>query len=364
MTPFRRSSIPALLAIALCIPQRGSAQSTDSTQWRRRLQPFPAIASAPETGLQLGLTMLAVFEPPAARHARPASIVPTIIRSAKGQTRASVEGEYWSRENARRLWGSLAWQRFPLPYYGVGDQTPETAKETYTPEGIDAQATIQQRVHGQWYGLVSARLIDQTITADTTTGVLRTKTITGATGGRVSEVGVGLLRDSRDFVFNPHRGTLAQLTVTASRSAIGSDFSYVRRRLDVRQYVPVGASTLALNYLGLWIDGDAIPFDQLNLVGGGDMLRGYTRGRYRDVNLQAAQAEWRTPIRRRVGAVAFGGLGILNDHNSATSTKALPTYGAGLRFQIDPRQRTAVRVDYGRGRDGASGLYIGFNQAF
>ncbi len=40
------------------------------------------------------------------------------------------------------------------------------------------------------------------------------------------------------------------------------------------------------------------------------------------------------------------------------------TLGAGLRFQIDQRQRTGVRADYGRGRDGASGLYIGFNQAF
>jgi hypothetical protein len=363
MTCSVRLTLPLLLAALALAPGAASAQ-TDSTAWRRRLQPFPAVASAPETGLQLGLTMLAVFEPPAERRARPASIVPTIIRSAKGQTRASVEGEYWGRANARRLWGSLAWQRFPLPFYGVGDQTLETAKETYTPQGVDAQATVQQRLRGTWYGLLTARFIDQTITPDSTSGVLRAKTITGATGGRVSEAGVGLLRDSRDFVFNPHRGMLAQFTVTTSRSAIGSDFSYSRRRLDVREYVPLGAFTLALNYLGVWIDGDAIPFDQLNLVGGGDMLRGYTRGRYRDVNLQAAQAELRTPIHRRLGAVVFGGAGVLNDRNDATNTKALPTYGAGLRLQLDPRQRTAVRVDYGRGRDGASGLYIGFNQAF
>lgn len=363
MTSSSRFIRAALLVALGCLPSVGMAQA-DSSTWRRRLQPFPAVTSAPETGFQLGLTMLAVFEPPAERHARPTSLVPTIVRSVKGQTRAVVDGEYWTRENARRVWGSLAWQRFPLPYYGVGDQTPETAKETYTPQGIEAQASVQQRLRGQWYGLVSARLIDQRITADASTGVLRARTITGSTGGRVSEAGVGLLRDSRDAVFNPHRGTLAQLTVTASRSAIGSDFSYTRRRLDVREYVPLGEFTLALHYLGLWIDGDAIPFDQLNLVGGGDMLRGYTRGRYRDVTLQAAQAELRTPIRRRVGAVGFAGAGVLDDRNRTTGTTTLPTYGAGLRVQIDPRQRTAVRIDYGRGRDGASGLYIGFNQAF
>jgi hypothetical protein len=42
----------------------------------------------------------------------------------------------------------------------------------------------------------------------------------------------------------------------------------------------------------------------------------------------------------------------------------LPTYGAGVRVQIDERQRTSVRLDYARGHAGASGLYIGFNQAF
>jgi hypothetical protein len=42
----------------------------------------------------------------------------------------------------------------------------------------------------------------------------------------------------------------------------------------------------------------------------------------------------------------------------------LPTYGAGLRLQLDTRQRTGVRADYGRGLGDASGLYLGFNQAF
>jgi hypothetical protein len=66
-----------------------------------------------------------------------------------------------------------------------------------------------------------------------------------------------------------------------------------------------------------------------------------------------------------VGAVLFGGAGLsaptVADLGSA---RLLPTYGAALRVQIDPQQRTSVRADYGRGRDGASGLYIGFNQAF
>ena len=94
-------------------------------------------------------------------------------------------------------------------------------------------------------------------------------------------------------------------------------------------------------------------------------FRGYARGRYRDRRLAAAQIEYRSSLVRRVGIVAFGGAGsIASDWSALRGARLLPTYGAGVRVQIDPQQRTAVRVDYGRGRDRSSGLYIGFNQAF
>ena len=64
-------------------------------------------------------------------------------------------------------------------------------------------------------------------------------------------------------------------------------------------------------------------------------------------------------------AVLFAGAGINAPALDELSGRTiLPTYGAGLRVQLDKRQRTGVRADYARGRDGASGLYIGFNQAF
>ena len=346
------------------------AQTTpDSTTGRRRIQPFPAVGSAPETGLQLGLTVLSVFEPAPQEHARPASLVATAIRSTKGQTRLSVEGEHWSRNNDRRLQGLLAWQKFPLPYYGIGSGAPESARELYTPTGVEASASVQQRVRGAWYAIATARLISQEITADSANGAVATDArLVGRRGGRVGEIGAGLLRDSRDFVFNPTRGTFAQFTYTVSDKATGSEFSYQRLRADARKYLTVrGTHVFALHAL-LIGTGGAAPFDQLALVGGGDIMRGYPRGRYRDNWLTAAQMEYRSPIRRRLGAVAFLGAGTVAPNAGGLvdfdEGSLLPTYGAGLRVQIDSRQRTAVRVDYGRGRDGASGVYIGFNQAF
>ncbi|WP_461414962.1 BamA/TamA family outer membrane protein [Gemmatimonas sp.] len=341
----------------------------DSTLGRRHIQPLPAIGSAPETGLQLGITVLSVFEPPAAHRARPASVVATAIRSTAGQTRISLEGERWSHHNARRLHGLAAWQKFPLPYYGIGSRTPDESKELYVPTGLEATGTIQQRVRGAWYGLLTGRVVSQSIRPDSSTGQLATDArVIDGDGGRVVELSAGLLRDSRDFVFNPTRGTFSQITYTASATSIGSEFAYRRLRADARQYVPLGRGhTLALHGLLFGTTGSA-PFDQLALVGGGDILRGYQRGRYRDRWLLASQAEYRTPVLHRLGAVAFFGAGaVANRARSLVDqpeARVLTSYGAGLRVQIDQRQRTAVRVDFGRGRDGASGLYIGFNQAY
>lgn len=207
-------------------------------------------------------------------------------------------------------------------------------------------------------------MLDQDIARDSASDVLRQQQVLGSSGGRVAEVTVGVLRDSRDFVFNPSAGTFAQLSYAVSRDGAASDFSYERLRLDARRYTSLGdGHVLATQLLVVGTTGGA-PFDQLALVGGGDIMRGYTRGRYRDAWLSAAQLEYRSPIRRRLGLVAFAGAGsVAAESNALWSTTVLPTYGAGVRVQIDARQRTAVRVDIGRGRQ-STGLYIGFNQAF
>jgi Omp85 superfamily domain len=347
------------------VPTSAEAQAApDSTVGRRRIQPLPALGSAPETGLQFGVTVLAVVDRPAQDHARPASLIATALRSTKAQTRISVEGEHWTRQNARRVNALVAWQKFPLPFYGIGDATPDRNKEIFTPKGIEALAGMQQRVRGSWYATGGIRLLDQSIIADTV-GVLRQGTLTGSNGGRLVELSIGALIDSRDNLFAPRQGTFAQATYTHNDDDLGSPFQYDRVRLDARHYRTLtGTHIVAAQLLLLGVSGDA-PFDQLALVGGGDIMRGYARGRYRDQRLAAAQIEYRTPLVHRVGLVAFAGAGtVAREWDALTDARLLPTYGGGVRVQIDPQQRTAVRVDFGVGRDSSNGLYIGFNQAF
>jgi hypothetical protein len=368
--PARHQLAVALLTCAgLCLPGRfahaqDASPAADSIG-RRRIQPLPALGSSPESGLQFGASVLAVWTQPARTAARPAWVQGSVLRSVKAQTRIVLEGERWSTGNARRLAGSVAWQKFPLPYFGVGDTASSSVEEIFTPTGLDASVTVQQRVRGAWYALGTVRHIDQSIAADTV-GVLREGTITGSRGGRISELAIGLTADTRDHLFMPTRGQWITLTYARSTSGLLSDFNYARVRVDARAYRAIAAGhVLATQLLLVGVPGEP-PFDQLALVGGGDILRGYTRGRYRDRWLAAGQLEYRTPIAKRIGGVAFAGVGVASPSMDAlfTDRVLLPTYGVGARVLLDQRQGTSVRVDYGRGRDAASGLYIGFNQAF
>ena len=366
MLPRRAFRLAArvLLALPIVASPAYSQASADSSVGRKRIQMLPALGSAPETGIQYGLTTFAVFERPPLEATRPSAAVAYAIRTAKSQTRFGVEGERWTRGNARRVAGSVVWQEYPLPFYGIGDGAPESEKEIFSQRGIEASASIQQRLVRSLYGQSTLRVLDQTIAPDSV-GMLRNSGLTGTTGGRIVELTLGALDDTRDNLFAPKHGRFVQLSYGRSTGALGSEFSYGRLRLDARAYRAVGsAGVMAGQLLAVGVDGDA-PFDQIALVGGGDIMRGYSRGRFRDRWFTGAQGEYRSPVRYRVGGVVFGGAGVVASRAGAlTEARLLPTYGAGLRVQIDPRQRTSVRFDYGRGLAGNSGLYIGFNQAF
>lgn len=61
----------------------------------------------------------------------------------------------------------------------------------------------------------------------------------------------------------------------------------------------------------------------------------------------------------------FGGGALLGRSLQGLSEgSVLPSGGAGIRFRLDPRTRSAIRVDYAVGKAGQSGLYVAFNEAF
>ncbi|NUQ19585.1 MAG: BamA/TamA family outer membrane protein [Gemmatimonadaceae bacterium] len=350
--------IAVLAVLSLPAPAALGAQSA-------HVFALPYVGSAPETGVQVGATAFRVTQPADTTN-RPSTAQVFASYTAKHQARAFIETDRWSRGNVWHAVAHLELARTPLFYYGFGDRAPASAEEAYTPRGTLGSLLVQRQLRGPLYLEGGYQFQDMRIASDSN-GALRTDAVRGARGGRVGQLQGGALWDSRDDVFAPYRGSYVEATGSLSAAATGSDFAFRRLVVDARHFVPLGGRRiLALQVAGELTGGDA-PFDLVSLVGSSNYLRGYATGRFRDQDLLSAQAEYRAHLWRRIGCAAFAGAGTIAPRVGgllASGARVLPSYGAGVRWQLFTSSRSAIRVDYARGTAGSSGLYLSLNEAF
>ena len=112
-------------------------------------------------------------------------------------------------------------------------------------------------------------------------------------------------------------------------------------------------------------EGD-IPFYSLYQLGGMTRLRGISNKYiYIDKNAYFAQCELRKHIWNRFGLVLFGGFGNTYEKMSDVKFDQMKyVYGGGIRFQSDTKNDINLRLDYGRGSFGDSGIYMTMREAF
>ena len=351
------SALPAQSTVA------DSASRRDKDDRSTSLRVLPVLGSAPETGFVGGATALRVSGPVGDTVTRSTTEQVYVAYTAKQQLRAFVSTDRWSQGNRWGLSAQLEYQRFPQPFFGVGIDAPKSAEEWYESRSLIGSATVLRRVSRAIYGQVGLRYTKTTIAEAEDDGVVERGELRGMQGGVVSQLVTGVAWDSRDNVFAPAKGTYALVTGAQSGSVLGSDYRFDRYVADARHYWRAGRGVLA-GQAYLEATSGATPFDQLALLGSGSVMRGYVHGRYRDRDLAAAQLEYRTPLVGRFGVAAFAGAGTVAPTIAELgSSTVLPTFGAGARWLLLPKERTTIRVDYAKGKS-SSGFYVAFNEAF
>lgn len=355
--------LPSRLVVAL-LALAATAAGAQAPEPRASTVILPVIGSAPETGLVYGVTALRATRPAADDITRPSLTQVYAAYTTKQQFSTWAEIDWWTPGNVWRLNANVEYRDFPLPYYGVGGDTPKSAEEFYSARGPLGFVTVQRQIVPHGYVVGGMKWWSQENANRAPTGALASGGVAGAAGGRVLLAQLGVAWDTRDNVLAARTGDYTQLTWSQSDRAIGSEFMFRRLALDARHYVPLGGSrSFALQLLGEHTLGEA-PFDQLALVGSSSMLRGYTKGRYRDRTLLGAQVEFRAPVYGRFSSVLFAGGGAVAPSPRLLTTAAvLPSYGGGLRYAMGQSGGSLIRLDVGLGRD-AMGIYVGFQQAF
>lgn len=363
----------ATLVVSLAMmPTAGEAQ------WRTTL--LPVIGAAPETGGQFGVALFRTRQAVDTLGTRPSSLIGNAIFTSKSQQRAFVELDRWTAGNEKRLQVLAIASRFPLPFYGYGDDSPDIALP-YEPTTFELSVTGFRKSRSSTWRYIGARTVVTDVEAPRVNLPDPFCDSLGCTPGGICDCGpsesgyrlasatLGRITDTRDNLFAPTSGRVFDMSVTPGvvwrPDGYESRNLLLRLRLDLRGYHRLrGGSVLAGQFQALASAG-SFPLDQVVLVGHHTLNRGYTMGRYRDLDMLASQVEWRSPTRawnNRLGFAAFSGVAMISGWKEYS--RLLPSAGAGLRFRMDPRTRSTIRVDYARGVSGQSGLYVAFNEAF
>jgi len=329
-----------------------------------RIFTLPVIGYAPETKAMGGLAVIGLMRREDGDSAdRPSTASASATYTQRDQVMVGAGGEYWSRGNRWRLEGGTYFTRYPYRLYGIGNDTPDEP-ELYTPVmyggGLDARRLVRPHLYvGGDYELQRTE-----IRRKESGGLLDTGAVTGSDGGRLSSLGVLTSWDTRDNIFWPSRGGYTELNASRADGAIGSDFDFTRVTFDTRRYLRVGARrVLALQGVLMATSGD-VPFHRLPQLGGGSVMRGYLQGRYRDKALAAVQAEFRTPVWRRLGLALFAGVGeVAPSVSDFRLADIRPGSGFGLRYMLSKEEKLNLRFDLGVGQN-SSGTYVTLGEAF
>lgn len=357
----------ALILAALLRPAFAASGETPEKKdaYKSKISGLPFAYYSPETKLAFGLG--GVFNFRTGRHketARTSSVWVFATYTLAKQYSILIKPEIYLKNNSLGFFGSLRYERSPQNFYGVGDDTQDTAGESYTPRSLSFQVGVKRRVLGALFGGLSFEFETVTMEKIEAGGLLASGAYTGSAGGMLAGFGTSLDWDTRDAVLFPRRGTYIQLLGNAYGALAGSDYSFTRIKLDARHYFSAGHDrVLVLQAFLLTTFGD-VPFYKLALLGGDSLLRGYYKGRFRDKGLALVQAEYRVLVSERIGVVGFAGLANVFPRIGDFDPKLIKySLGTGLRYVLNKREGATLRLDLAWGR-ASFGLYATAQEAF
>ncbi len=322
----------------------------------------PIIFYSPETKLAFGGVGSYIFRLSKKNDStRPSNISPLAIYTLNKQFKLQVKSEMFFKKNSYRLLSFINTQKYPDKFYGIGNNTVESAEEDYSSRSSTILISLQKQLLPNFSFGLQYHFNHWSITEKETGGQLENPTLLGSEGGNISGIGLILTHDTRDNVFSATRGNLVEINFKRYFKFLGSDFSYSDLSIDVRYFFPVFKRHVIAFQGKMQTQSGDVPFVSMAKMGGEFNMRGYFFGRYRDKNLLLFQGEYRMPLFWKLGIVGFAGVGSVADQlKNLTQNPMKLSYGFGLRFLFDRKENIVLRFDFGFGENGSSFYFSAF----
>lgn len=358
--------IALLLPVYLLIPVHGRAQK-DSAAKKNHLLVLPVIARSIETSWSFGTAISSTFHVNKKDSLiRTSNLQSLVLYSLKKQFIAAVNGTIYFPGEKYILSQQLSYSFFPDKFWGLGRMAPDSNAEPYDFRQFYVYLHGQRALARHLF-IGALYEYQRLIKVDYKPGGLFDKeNVAGRNGYQVSGLGGSFTYDTRNEAFAPDRGVFLQGSFNHFARFLGSDFTYTNYVVDVRSFIRTYKKQVLALQAYAFLNNGNVPLRSLASFGGANSMRGYYDGRYRDKDQVVLQAEYRAPLYRRLGAVAFGGVGNVSHNCDYLSTRALKySYGGGLRIALTKSDRLNLRLDYGISRGGkSSGFYFQLGEAF
>ena len=328
---------------------------------------YPTIAFTPETRWEIGVSALYVYYAQRDTTNRLSELDAFTFITQEQQYGLWLDHALYSDQSKWLFLGQVRLQQFPLLYYGIGPDTPGEELARVDAGSINVRERLLRKIVSSLFAGVE---LDYQRLSGVNFNVLSPDFLTlppGNDGSTNLGLGLGLVYDNRHNVLNVREGFFGEVGFLRYDDAWGSDFSFTSYFLDARFYRPVRKSqVLAYQLYASNVAGE-VPFNQLSLMGGESLMRGYYLGRYRDNTLLATQVEYRflpLPFSRRWGAAAFlGAGGVAPAPREINLGNWVVSGGAGVRFLIFPAKDIYTRFDVAFTAEGP-GYYFFIGEAF
>jgi hypothetical protein len=335
---------------------------------------LPVLTSAPETGLEAGGAGLFSFYTDTAKKSitRVSDMYSYATVTTKGQTRFSLNSNYWTPLNTWYFSSRTNYIHFPFNYYGLGNNTKKSDVELIDEKRFKLNLSAQKLVAKHLYaGIVFGGFHYAFANADPVNFHFNTDPqLEDRFGGSSVLVGPTVTFDNRDNNTYTTKGVVITSYYNLMHGIFGNN-SYVGGFFNIEYsqfFLLAKRLVLGFDIQEQSLTGGRSPFYLLPSLGNDELMRGYYNGRYRDRNFIAGQTELRYRISDRFGIVGFLGTGEVA-HNGFSIDALKPNYGGGIRYFFDTEKGLSIRADYGFGEKAAgesrqSGFYVGLGQAF
>jgi hypothetical protein len=345
------------------------AVEKDSTIYLQKFIAAPVVSYSPETNFAFGTGAKYLFKFNGSGEETRTSNMPITLQYTLNSQFFLFSGfEVFTNQEKWVIEGNLLFQNYPRLYYGMGNDTPDSAEEQYDYYQFLFEPIFLKRMFHRYLfiggGVRYNHIYKTEIEED---GLIAQNRPDGFDGSTSVGAEVAVLYDSRSNILNSQDGWYLEFTHGKYGKVLGGTNSFNLTRFDVRHYFDISEKNddiLAFQFAGRFTRQD-IPFSEFAFFGSSEIMRGYQEGRFVDRDMLATQLEYRKNFKdSRLGAVAFIGTGdVYRNVSDFQFGNLKPNYGAGLRYKLDKEENLNIRLDWGFG-NGTNSFYLGIAEAF